>query len=466
MIVVDGRSVDGTVEVARGLRPDARIVLQNRRGKGNAMACGFAAVTGDIVVMLDADGSADPREIGDFVAALVAGADFAKGTRFADGGGSADITRIRAWGNRWLNRAANVLFGTHYTDLCYGYNAFWTHCLDVLGARRDGPRHRAKLWGDGFEIETIINTRVAKAGLRIVEVAQLRVRPPARAEQSQHLARRPAGAAGAALGAAEPHGHGGGVRQGQGCPPASRAHRQRGGPAPAHAARRARRRRGPVGLTGAGGPPLAGHDATGRSAPQPARRGRGGAVPLVALAALWGFDALASARHWPLVVEGALDEPAHLLTAWLLLAAAGLSWPACLTAWALAGSVLVDVDHVPLYAWGVGALMPGGRPVTHSLLVVLVLAAAATTTRAIRVPLLGLATGTALHLLRDAATGWGVPLLWPLLPVQVRVPHEAYLALVSGAALAAVLVRARSRSRRLRADAPPVSADGGRRRGP
>ena len=170
VIVVDGRSIDGTVEVARSLRPDARIVLQNRRGKGNAMACGFAAVTGDIIVMLDADGSADPGEIGDFVAALVAGADFAKGTRFADGGGSEDITRTRAWGNSWLNRFANLLFGTHYTDLCYGYNAFWAYCLDVLELDPTDRGTDAKLWGDGFEIETIINTRVAKARLRIVEV--------------------------------------------------------------------------------------------------------------------------------------------------------------------------------------------------------------------------------------------------------------------------------------------------------
>jgi glycosyltransferase involved in cell wall biosynthesis len=170
VIVVDGRSVDDTIEVARRLRPDVRIVLQNRRGKGNAMACGFAEVTGDIVVMLDADGSADPREIPAFVSALVAGADFAKGTRFINGGGSSDITRTRAWGNRWLNRAANLLFGTRYTDLCYGYNAFWVHCLAALALDPRGREQDEKLWGDGFEIETIINTRVAKAKLRISEV--------------------------------------------------------------------------------------------------------------------------------------------------------------------------------------------------------------------------------------------------------------------------------------------------------
>jgi len=170
VIVVDGHSVDDTVAVARRLWPDVTVVEQNRRGKGNAMACGFAAVTGDIVVMLDADGSADPREIPRFVDALVGGAEFAKGSRFINGGGSDDITRMRTWGNRWLNRAVNVLFGTRYSDLCYGYNAFWADCLPALALEVEDRGRSTKLWGDGFEIETIINTRVAKAGLRIVEV--------------------------------------------------------------------------------------------------------------------------------------------------------------------------------------------------------------------------------------------------------------------------------------------------------
>jgi glycosyltransferase involved in cell wall biosynthesis len=134
------------------------------------MACGFAVATGDIIVMLDADGSADPREIPRFVATLLDGADYAKGSRFANGGGSADITRTRAWGNHWLNRIANVLYGTRYTDLCYGYNAFWSYCLPALQLDATDRDCVERLWGDGFEIETIINTRVAKARMRIVEV--------------------------------------------------------------------------------------------------------------------------------------------------------------------------------------------------------------------------------------------------------------------------------------------------------
>jgi glycosyltransferase involved in cell wall biosynthesis len=169
IIVVDGRSTDNTVAVARALRPDVKVVLQNRRGKGNALACGFAAATGDVVVMLDADGSADPREISRFVGALTSGADFAKGSRFIDGGGSADITRIRQWGNRLLNALVNRLYGSRFTDLCYGYNAFWARCLDTFDLSV-GEAGDEKLWGDGFEIETLINVRAKVADLRIVEV--------------------------------------------------------------------------------------------------------------------------------------------------------------------------------------------------------------------------------------------------------------------------------------------------------
>jgi hypothetical protein len=176
VILVDGHSVDDTIAVAQACRPDVVVVRQTRKGKGNALACGFAAVTGDIVVMLDADGSADPAEIKPFVEALVSGADFAKGTRFAKGGGSHDITVIRRVGNGFLNGLVNVLFGTRYSDLCYGYNAFWAHLLPVLDlppVEQPGTGATDMLWGDGFEIETLINVRVAAAGAKITEVGSV-----------------------------------------------------------------------------------------------------------------------------------------------------------------------------------------------------------------------------------------------------------------------------------------------------
>jgi glycosyltransferase involved in cell wall biosynthesis len=169
VIVVDGHSVDGTPEMARQLLPSVRLITQTRKGKGNALACGFAAVTGDIIVMIDADGSTDPAEIPRFVSALTAGADFAKGSRFAPGAGSSDITALRRLGNRALGMVVNTMFGTRFSDLCYGYNAFWARHLPVFGLIPDSPGQRP-VWGDGFEIETLLNLRAAAAGLTIAEV--------------------------------------------------------------------------------------------------------------------------------------------------------------------------------------------------------------------------------------------------------------------------------------------------------
>lgn len=173
VIVVDGHSVDDTLAAARRLRPEVRIIAQNRRGKGNALACGFAAATGDIIVMVDADGSADPAEIPLFVRTLLDGADYAKGSRFADGGGSSDITRLRRAGNRVLNALVNLLCRTGYSDLCYGYNALWRRHVPVLGldAESAAPADGTRLWGDGFEVETLMNIRVAQAKLVVREVA-------------------------------------------------------------------------------------------------------------------------------------------------------------------------------------------------------------------------------------------------------------------------------------------------------
>jgi glycosyltransferase involved in cell wall biosynthesis len=159
VVLVDGNSTDGTVEVARDLWPGVKVVQQLGKGKGDALISGFAACTGDIIVMVDADGSADGQEIVTYVSALVSGADFAKGSRFANGGGTDDMTRVRRLGNRALCAVVNAKFGARYTDLCYGYNAFWKHCLDEIA-----------LDCTGFEIETLMNIRVVKAGLRVQEV--------------------------------------------------------------------------------------------------------------------------------------------------------------------------------------------------------------------------------------------------------------------------------------------------------
>ena len=174
VILVDGRSTDDTVALARWLRPDIITVEQTRKGRGNALACGFAVASGDVIATLNADGSNNPGELPRFVAALEAGADFAKGSRFLGGAGSADITRIRRLGNFCLNRLVSLVYRIRYTDLCYGYDAFRSDCLPLLSFDTQEPGAPGSgdtvLWGDGFEAETLIHLRVADAGLRVSEV--------------------------------------------------------------------------------------------------------------------------------------------------------------------------------------------------------------------------------------------------------------------------------------------------------
>jgi glycosyltransferase involved in cell wall biosynthesis len=160
VILVDGKSTDGTAGVARGLLPRIRLVQQEGSGKGSALRSGFAAATGDIIVMLDADGSTNPREIPRFLDALIRGADLVKGSRFLPGGGTADMPLYRKLGNAAFVGSVRLLFGGMSTDLCYGYSAFWARILPQL-----------KLDAAGFEIETQMALRARWAGLRVVEVA-------------------------------------------------------------------------------------------------------------------------------------------------------------------------------------------------------------------------------------------------------------------------------------------------------
>jgi hypothetical protein len=162
VVLVDGLSVDGTELVVTDRRRDVVIVHQRNRGKGAALRAGFAAASGDIVVMIDADGSTDPREMGAFVHALSSGADFAKGSRNLPGGGSVDFTLLRHLGNLGFVWAANLLFGVRFSDLCYGYCAFWRRDLDRLA-----------LTADGFEIEMELVLSAVTAGMRITEVPSM-----------------------------------------------------------------------------------------------------------------------------------------------------------------------------------------------------------------------------------------------------------------------------------------------------
>lgn len=161
VILVNDHSTDDTEEVARKLLPTLRIVNNQSelRGKGAALQVGFASVTGEIIVMMDADGSSDPGELPRFIRALLEGAYLAKGSRFIGDGGSSDFTRLRRFGSRVLIGITNVLFGVRFTDMFCGFNAFWKDCLDFFD-----------IDCNGFEIEALLHLRVLKSNLEIAEV--------------------------------------------------------------------------------------------------------------------------------------------------------------------------------------------------------------------------------------------------------------------------------------------------------
>jgi len=158
VLLVDGHSTDNTVALARELRPDVRVVTQPGRGKGDALKYGVRKARGDIVVTLDADGETDPEDMLRFVEPLLNGYDFAKGSRLAHGR-PIRMPRYRWFGNKVLAVTFNLLYGTRYTDICSGYNAFWKRVF-----------LQVPLTYDTFHMDQQLLARVHRARLKVAEV--------------------------------------------------------------------------------------------------------------------------------------------------------------------------------------------------------------------------------------------------------------------------------------------------------
>ena len=156
ILVVDGRSSDNTVSVAKKL--GARVIYDNK-GKGSALRKGFRSAKGNIIVSMDADLSNEPKELNLLVESIRIGYDVCMGSRFMVGGGSEDISGIRIFGNKFFVLMVNLLFGSKYSDMCYGYRSFKKKVINKLNLKEDG-----------FGIETEININAMKAHLRIIEI--------------------------------------------------------------------------------------------------------------------------------------------------------------------------------------------------------------------------------------------------------------------------------------------------------
>lgn len=166
ILIIDGNSDDGTVEVARKL--GVNVLNQDGKGKGAALRQAFGyGELGDWVIMMDADGSMNPNEISALLEPLKNGVDVAKASRFMHGGHSDDMTFIRRIGNRIFVFLVNRLLKAKYTDLCYGYAAFTKEALQKLN-----PHLKAT----SFEIETEIFMQAKILGLQIKEVPSIELR--------------------------------------------------------------------------------------------------------------------------------------------------------------------------------------------------------------------------------------------------------------------------------------------------
>ncbi|WP_122980313.1 glycosyltransferase family 2 protein [Actinoplanes teichomyceticus] len=203
VIVVVGRDDDTGIATPRV----TRVVRQTRTGVGNALACGVAVATGDIVAVLAGDGSCDPAELPRYLRALRDGADVAQGSRFHHDGRDLCGGRLSRLSARILLWFMTVLFGCRRTDPGCGFRAFWRDVATSVGLPRVAGTDPVR--GDGLEIEALMTVRAGLAGLLVTEVpavayprtapaARPGLTPAVRALVAEHAERRRAARAGEA----------------------------------------------------------------------------------------------------------------------------------------------------------------------------------------------------------------------------------------------------------------------------
>jgi glycosyltransferase involved in cell wall biosynthesis len=162
IIVVDGHSKDRTRELASA--KGAKVILDNKKGKGDAYKVGIKEVSGDIIVFIDADGSHDPRQIPALVEPLMKDeADFVIGSRFKGGSDEwkGDLnTYLRAIGGGFLVLMINYIWKSGLTE-----------CLNGFRAIKKSAALQLDLRANDFDIEQHMIVQCLKKKLRVKEVA-------------------------------------------------------------------------------------------------------------------------------------------------------------------------------------------------------------------------------------------------------------------------------------------------------
>jgi len=166
LVLVDDGSADGTRQLYDEIQKEhndqtIRVLLhENNRGKGAALRTGFANVTGDIVLIQDADLEYDPQDYPSLLAPIIENkADVVFGSRFVGGKAHRVLLFWHMIGNKMLTLLSNTLTNLNLTDMETCYKVFRA---DVL--------NKVKLKSDRFEFEPEFTAKVARAGYRIYEV--------------------------------------------------------------------------------------------------------------------------------------------------------------------------------------------------------------------------------------------------------------------------------------------------------
>jgi glycosyltransferase involved in cell wall biosynthesis len=164
LIVVDDCSNDGTADVLRNelaVAIDRTIFQPHNQGKGAALRAGFAAATGQVIVVQDADLEYDPKDYAELLGPIFSGsADAVFGSRFIGGRPHRVLYFWHMAGNKFLTLLSNMFTNLNLTDVETGYKAFRAELLPQLNLQEDRF---------GFEPE--ITAKLARTRCRIYEVS-------------------------------------------------------------------------------------------------------------------------------------------------------------------------------------------------------------------------------------------------------------------------------------------------------